>query len=71
MLRHFEPKQLAASVTDDKKREQALECSRVDHAQICIRMIAQKRSPGLRRRSAMADHVFGDCRFGGLEPKLE
>ena len=72
---HSEPKQLAAPMTDDNKCKQALECRRVDHAQIdrCdrVRMIAQKRSPGLRRWPAMADHVLGDRRLGDLEPKLE
>src|SRR5882757_1733342 len=48
---------------------------RVDHAQIdrCdrVRMIAQKRLPGLRRWPAMADHVLGNGRLGDLETKLE
>jgi len=47
----------------------------VDHAQIdrCdrVRMIAQKRLPGLRRWPAMADHVLGNGRLGDLETKLE
>ena len=60
---HGEPKQLAMPVTDDYECKQAFECHRVDYAQIdcCDRigMVAQKRSPGLRRRPAMADHIFG------------
>ena len=71
---HGEPKQLAMPVTDDYECKQAFECHRVDYAQIdcCDRigMVAQKRSPGLRRRPAMADHIFGDRRLGDLEPKL-
>ena len=70
------PKQLAATVTDDNKRKKALECRRVNDAQIesCdrLRMIPPKRSPSLRRWPAMAaDHVLGDGRLGNLEPKLE
>ena len=72
---HSEPKQLTAPVTDDNERKQAFECRRVNHAQIdrCdrVRVIAQKRSPGLRRWPAMADHILGDRRLGDLEPKLE
>ena len=72
---HGEPKQLAMPVTDDYECKQAFECHRVDYAQIdrCDRigMVAQKRSPGLRRRPAMADHIFGDRRLGDLKPKLE
>ena len=72
---HGEPKQLAAPVTDNNKCKQALECRRVNHAQIdrCdrVRMVAQKRSPGLRRWPAMANHVLGNGRLGDLEPKLQ
>jgi hypothetical protein len=56
-------------VTDDNKCKQALECRRVNEAQIdrCdrVRMIAQKRSPGLRPWPVMADHVLGNGRLGG------
>ena len=62
-------------MTDDNKCKQALECRRVNHAQIdrCdrVRMVAQKRSPGLRRWPAMANHVLGNGRLGDLEPKLK
>ena len=75
MPRHSEPKQLAPPVTDNNKRKQALECRRVNHAQIdrCdrVRVIAQERSPGLRWWPVMAGHVLGDCRLGDFEPKLE
>src|SRR5262245_11884443 len=75
MPRHSEPEQLATSVTDNYQRKQALECCRVNHAQIdrcdCFCMIAQKRSPGLRWRSVAPDQVLGDGRLGDLEPKLE
>jgi esterase/lipase superfamily enzyme len=75
MPSHAVPKQLAAPATDDNNCKQALECRRVNHAQIDRRdrvgVMAQKRSPALRRRPAMADHVLGNSRFGDLEPKLE
>src|SRR5262249_48687658 len=75
MSGHREPNQLAATVTHDYKCKQALKRHRVNQAKIdrCdrVRMVAQERSPGLRRWPAVADHILGDRRLGDFEPKLE
>src|SRR5215208_920116 len=44
---------------------------RTDRCRDRVSMVAQKCSPGLRWRSAVADHVLGHRRLGDLEPKLQ
>src|SRR6266496_1277009 len=62
-------------MVDDKKGKETLEADGGDHARVDrddgIRMVAQKGSPALRRRSSAFDQVFGDRRLRNLEAKLE
>src|SRR3954447_8125493 len=44
---------------------------RTDRSLRRVRMITQERSPRLRRRPAMADHVLGDRGLSDLKPELE
>jgi hypothetical protein len=73
--RNGKPEQLPATVAYDEKRKQALKCQGSNHAEIdCrngIRVVAQECPPGLRRRPSVPDHVFGDRRFGSLEPEFQ
>jgi hypothetical protein len=62
-------------MVDDKKGKETLEADGGDHARVDrddgIRMVAQKGSPALRRRSSAFDQAFGDRRLRNLEAKLE
>ena len=41
------------------------------HSRQAVRMICEKRSPGLRRRYSPMLYIFGDCSLGYVNPELE
>jgi hypothetical protein len=65
--------QLSPAVAQDQKREQSLKGQRRDHTHINssdhLRVVSNKRPPGLRRRPPTPHQVFGDRRLGDFEPQ--